>query len=58
MNANEFFQDKVKANLEHDEIQALEQQDRDGYLKFLQDPNEIATWQSLAAWPEDPEEPR
>jgi Arc/MetJ-type ribon-helix-helix transcriptional regulator len=52
LNLSALIRDAVRHLLRRLEIQALEERDRQGYLKSKQSSEEFLPWESEAAWPE------
>jgi metal-responsive CopG/Arc/MetJ family transcriptional regulator len=52
-NRSALVREALREHLRRLEMRALEQRDRDGYLKLPQSGAEAGLWQAEAAWPEE-----
>ena len=52
-NRSALVRDALRAHLRKLEIEALEEQDRAGYARYPDVPEESLTWETEAAWPEE-----
>lgn len=50
-NRSALVRDALREHIRRLELRALEQRDRDGYLKHPQQPEEALLWEKEAAWP-------
>ncbi len=50
-NRSALIRDALREHLRRLEIQALEERDREGYLKQPPDQDEVLFWEAEAAWP-------
>ena len=51
-NRSALIREALRQHLRSTHIRELEQQDRKGYQRLPQDPEEIAFWEKEIAWPE------
>lgn len=51
-NRSALIRDAVREHLRHLEVQTLEERDRKGYLNASGRRDDLAFWESEAAWPE------
>jgi metal-responsive CopG/Arc/MetJ family transcriptional regulator len=52
-NRSALVRDTLRQHLRRLEILALEQRDREAYLRVSQDPVEAQMWEAEAVWPEE-----
>jgi metal-responsive CopG/Arc/MetJ family transcriptional regulator len=52
-NRSALIRDALRAHLRQLEIRALEERDREGYLRQPQTPEEVFAWEAEIAWPEE-----
>ena len=50
-NRSALIRDALRAHLQSLEIQALEERDRQGYLKHPQSMEEVLAWEAETVWP-------
>jgi metal-responsive CopG/Arc/MetJ family transcriptional regulator len=53
VNRSALVRKALREHLKRIRIQEMEAQEREGYRKHPQDPDEIAAWEQIAAWPEE-----
>jgi metal-responsive CopG/Arc/MetJ family transcriptional regulator len=52
VNRSQLVREALREHLRRMEIRALEERDREGYLRQPQSENEERLWETVAAWPE------
>ena len=52
-NRSALIRDALREHLRRLEIRALEEREREGYMKYPQQPEETVVWEAEAVWPEE-----
>ncbi len=53
LNRSALVREALREHLRRLEVRALEERDRDGYLKLPQSLDEVRLWEAEAVWPEE-----